>query len=1057
MTSASVTMGDKEGEAIQVGKPFWFHNLKTMLKKDPANRTQLSLVNKSLKFIPHDVFSLEEVEVLSLESNYLERIPPNISLLTQLEVLNAGHNRITLVSELIGDCSRLVVLDLANNKLKVLPRELAKLKRLQEFSLRGNCIKAFPPVITMVTSLVHLDMAGNRLSVLPNIFKELRLLKQLDLSNNDFELVPSVVVGLNELETLNLSYNKIGRVKQHTTGVRKSLKKLRILSLRGNEFLTELPMPDFMCSLDIEELDLTKCSLYSLTDEIGQMAQLRCLRLAKNKLQTLPESIGELKMLQTLDVEENSMKRLPTSLYQMRGLQRKHVSGGVKYGLIAENNPMRSPRPLTLAQGNPRVISAVVLKDAGKLEDVVVDKTLRILCNSILNECWATLTIKWHVPPAVTMPTLYHAERRQSLTRLADDFPWRVRPHPEEMLSLATYAVQKCLFQTVDFLIEQSLLEEIPEYVAYGQLMESVVELMLEEAIDEVKDDMKIMDNVEDLVELTVDAEARLCLWEELEERIGEVVGLGRAITYLHGYGVESSYEVDSAGAELTLPGRCLLSVPEKAFRGSLQVTCHVLDPNTYPRRLPLAPGEILVSDVIEIKPVTHLQKHAILQIPHSVSPDDDERECVIKSTRGKGNWQDLSAQDDELGRAAVGIDRLATFIVVSRPKTYEHWLKAGQEETCLETSRGNGVQLHLPQDPLHRPKAIKFQVLPYHGSCLARTIHTTTRMSPREHPLPLIAASHVINITSKLTKLRDFAQISLPLVFPSENDGSSPRNAASDPDIVFSMDDANVRNVIDATQVHIVGYSNAYSKWEDMTSRVRGVTVRGRCESVSFRTRELQSYIALCYPPGLNMNVHGTVMSIIHNMARKHVSLLAFKRWSNHEVVLAYHSPSPNRQGSPSQGQAVANLLEVRLELITPGSEDFVTKQARLEGFQPQEGVTEQDIVIKEDQKLHLRLHNLVEATSCVYKTNVDFCVHIRRRNRLSLLLEFQSLNENGEIEMCVGHHLLQGKDMPRVLVRVPVSPPRNIVPEEDDFISDSDSESSELEALMSVLDFSL
>ncbi|XP_035694478.1 uncharacterized protein LOC118428500 [Branchiostoma floridae] len=728
-------------------------------------------------------------------------------------------------------------------------------------------------------------------------------------------------------------------------------------------------------------------------------------------------------MLQTLDVEENNMKRLPTSLYQMRGLQRKHVSGGVKYGLIAENNPMRSPRPLTLAQGNPRVISAVVLKDAGKLEDVVVDKTLRILCNSILNECWATLTIKWHVPPTVTMPTLYHTERaRPSLTRLADDFPWRVRPHPEEMLSIATYAVQKCLFQTVDFLIEQSLLEEIPEYVSNGQLLESMVEWMLEEAIDEVKDDMKIMDNVEDVVELTVDMEVRLCLWEELEDRIGDVVGLGRAIMYLHGYGVESRYEVDAAGAELTLPGRCLLSIPEKAFRGSLLVTCQVLDPNTYPRRLPLAAGEILVSDVIEIKPVTHLQKHAILQ-----------------------------------GRAAVGIDRLATFVVVSRPKTYEHWLKAGQEETCLEMSRGNGVQLHLPQDPLHRPKTIKFQVLPFHGSCLTRTIHTTTRMSPREHPLPLIAASHVINVTSRLTQLRDFAQISLPLVFPSENDGSSPRKATTSPDIVFSMDDVNVRNVIDTTQVHIVGYSNSYNKWEDMTSRVRGVTVRGRSESVSFRTKELQSYIALCYPPGLDLNVHGTVMSIIHNMARKHVSLLAFKRWSTHEVVLSHSSPSSDRQGSSSKGQVIGNLLEVRLELITPGTEDFVTKQARLEGFQPQEGVTEMDTVIKEGQKLHLRLHNLVEASSCVYKTNVDFCVHIRRRNRLSLLLEFQSLNENGEIEMCVGHHLLQGKDMPRVLVKVPVSPPRNIVSEEDDFISDSDSESSELQALMSVLDFSM
>ncbi|XP_019640133.1 PREDICTED: uncharacterized protein LOC109481955 [Branchiostoma belcheri] len=1058
VASNTVTMGDTEGDAIQIGKPFWFHNLKTMLKKDPSNRTQLSLANKSLKFIPHDVFSLEEVEVLSLESNYLERIPPNISMLSQLEILNAGHNRITLVSELIGDCSRLVLLDLANNKLKVLPKELGKLKKLQDFSLRGNNIKTFPSVITMLTSLIHLDMAGNRLSVLPNVFKDLRRLKTLDLSNNDFELVPSVVVGLNELETLNLSYNKIGRVKQLTTGVRKSLKKLRILSLRGNEFLTDLPMPDFMCTLDIEDLDMSRCSLYSLTEEIGQMAQLRCLRLAKNKLQTLPESIGELKMLQTLDVEENSMKKLPTSLYQMRGLQRKHVSGGVKYGLIAENNPMRSPRPLTLAQGNPRVISAVVLKDAGKLEDVVVDKTLRILCNSILNECWATLTIKWHVPPVVTMPTLYHAERsRPNLTRLADDFPWRVRPHPEEMLSLTTYAVQKCLFQTVDFLIEEGLLEEIPEYVTNGQLMESVVEWMLEEAIDEVKDDMKIMDNVEDLVELTVDMEVRLCLWEELEDRIGEVVGLGGAITYLHGYGVESSYEVDSAGAELTLPGRCLLSIPEKAFRSSLLVTCQVLDPTTYPRRLPLAAGEILVSDVIEIKPVTHLQKHAILQIPHSVSADDDEREVVIKATRGKGNWQDLSAQDDELGRAAVGIDRLATFIVVSRPKTYEHWLKAGQEETCLETSRGNGVQLHLPQDPLHRPKAVKFQVLPFHGSCLTRAIHTTTRMSPREHALPLIAASHVISITSRLTQLRDFAQISLPLVFPSENDEPSPRNAAAHRDIVFSMDDANVRNVIDTTQVHIVGYSNSYNKWEDMTSRVRGVTVRGHSESVSFRTKELQSYVALCCPPGLDLNVHGTVMSIIHNMARKHVSLLAFKRWSTHEVVLSHSSPISGRQGSSSQAQVVANLLEMRLELITPGTEDFVTKQARLEGFQPQEGVTEEDIVIKEGQKLHLRLHNVVEATSCVYKTNVDFCVHIRRRNRLSLLLEFQSLNENGEIEMCVGHHLLQGKDIPRVLVKVPVSPPRNIMPEEDDFISDSDSQSSELEALMSVLDLSL
>ncbi|TDL23739.1 hypothetical protein BD410DRAFT_897349 [Rickenella mellea] len=68
---------------------------------------QLYLGNNSIRFLPHELFHLGSLTVLSLRSNLLDEVPPQISQLKNLRELNVSNNRLKYLPGELQDMSLL--------------------------------------------------------------------------------------------------------------------------------------------------------------------------------------------------------------------------------------------------------------------------------------------------------------------------------------------------------------------------------------------------------------------------------------------------------------------------------------------------------------------------------------------------------------------------------------------------------------------------------------------------------------------------------------------------------------------------------------------------------------------------------------------------------------------------------------------------------------------------------------------------------------------------------------------------------------------------------------
>lgn len=71
----------------------------------------------------------------------------------------------------------------------------------------------------------------------------------------------------------------------------------------------------------VEELDLGKEKIKKLPENIGDLVNLKVLRLEKNKLIGLPKSFSQLKKLEVLDLRKNKLGAIPEALEGMENLK----------------------------------------------------------------------------------------------------------------------------------------------------------------------------------------------------------------------------------------------------------------------------------------------------------------------------------------------------------------------------------------------------------------------------------------------------------------------------------------------------------------------------------------------------------------------------------------------------------------------------------------------------------------------------------------------------------------------------------------------------------------
>lgn len=83
-------------------------------------------------------------------------------------------------------------------------------------------------------------------------------------------------------------------------------------------------------------LDLSNLGLTTLPESLGQLTQLRHLRLFDNALTTLPEWIGQLTQLQRLNLTRNRLTSLPESLRRLKMLEELYLHNNDALGLPRE-------------------------------------------------------------------------------------------------------------------------------------------------------------------------------------------------------------------------------------------------------------------------------------------------------------------------------------------------------------------------------------------------------------------------------------------------------------------------------------------------------------------------------------------------------------------------------------------------------------------------------------------------------------------------------------------------------------------------------------------------
>jgi len=129
-----------------------------MKYNDPEQET---IKSNTISFLPPEIGSLRNLQVLQLTLNGLRALPSEIGLLTNLRALFLGHNALTELPAEIGLLTELKGLYLHNNLLTELPIEVSKLTKLDDLVLARNQLKRLPLGLWHLSNLDRLDVEDN--------------------------------------------------------------------------------------------------------------------------------------------------------------------------------------------------------------------------------------------------------------------------------------------------------------------------------------------------------------------------------------------------------------------------------------------------------------------------------------------------------------------------------------------------------------------------------------------------------------------------------------------------------------------------------------------------------------------------------------------------------------------------------------------------------------------------------------------------------------------------------------------------------------------------------
>ncbi|XP_078659760.1 uncharacterized protein LOC144904619 isoform X3 [Branchiostoma floridae x Branchiostoma belcheri] len=823
------------------------------LRSQMKGSKELDLSNKTLEEIPPSVFNITEVEILDVSDNQLGSIPVSIANLSNLTEMRATGCDLREISGNVSKCKFLTKIDFSRNPhITTFPATMKQLVHLKYLTLSDCKLKSFPNNLTLLATIETLDVSKNVLTTLPSEVSGLKRLKVLILNDNVFESIPETVKSLARLDRLEMKRNKLNN-RQGDLRLN-APSKLKILDLTDNCSLHLLP--DGVENLEVIEcLNFSFCGIETVPDSIGQLSTLKEIHLAGNKLRTLPDSFGRLLNLETLDLEGNCrLSSLPLTLHHLRKLKDKET--GTNTGLVLNNIPVLDiPEPKIVQEGVVSVLSELLTEDS--LNGVTANIAAEVVDDTIVDN-------------------------------LSDDIVTIVEGGLSDGLMMDMTDVA---------LVEEHCVDDI-----FAIIFEDVIQALMMEVMEEAADeDMAIyavcLDSVawevmEELHQEITDATAKsIALEQEEEWRLGQTVP--------DEYDKEFSCEISATSTTVQcvdLPAGCNLSIPPGATDEDTSVISAVLNPHGYEGTLQLRDNDLLVSDIIEMRPSgMTFSKPVQLKIPHSLPRYDSEREYIVMTSEDDGRtWVALETQCEyQQGQKFVTVEvtHFSSFAVVARPLKHYHKGRKGESST-LTSSDQTGIKMILPEDSIPEEQEISFTVTPVDRDVLA--------CAGMEDSIDNM--SHIINFFKGSNLLLDRpATIVLPLS-PGEQD----------------------------SRVRVLS-CNEDGDWEDVTSKVEDVVLQG--SKVAFKTDRLSSgnVPSVAVDSGfpiidfeqlefqerslLGQGAFASVKKAFHRNWRQHVALksLTFEIYGTSEQDLLYSEARKLDLGSRSD--YVIRLLGICLE----------------------------------------------------------------------------------------------------------------------------------------------
>jgi Leucine-rich repeat (LRR) protein len=336
-----------------------------------TNLTRLDVGENSLIVVPRDLFSLLVLRELFLDHNSLTGISEHVAQLQCLELLDVSFNRIKEVP--VPELAVLRMISevrLVGNRITVPPEEtqlyggaacVRFLKSLQFSYSNGvlnfnDCnLTVIPDIVfsaNLQTRLLELHLDDNLLSILPERLQHLLVLRVLSVRRNRIAALPTVILRLTSLTELRTAGNMLTSIAlphsmvdpkddaaseisvslnsaaEMTAGSLLNVIRRLALSQASNDGVANLSrmslvdVPQMVTDAQfVKELDLAHNSVDMLPIDIGNMANLRLLRVRNNLLRNLPESLLQLHMLEHLDCRCNGLTKLPYGMGRMLNLR----------------------------------------------------------------------------------------------------------------------------------------------------------------------------------------------------------------------------------------------------------------------------------------------------------------------------------------------------------------------------------------------------------------------------------------------------------------------------------------------------------------------------------------------------------------------------------------------------------------------------------------------------------------------------------------------------------------------------------------------------------------